>query len=128
LHYINNCFLDDNYKIISKERAINILSNKKNFVVKQTIGSSGGAGVKVCEKYNTDKIKKLLEHPFSCNLIFQEKINQCDLFDKFSSDSINTIRIYTYWYNNEIYVSNSVLRIEVNGSKTNNSSIGGLSF
>ena len=128
LHYINNCFLDDSYKIISKDQAINILSNKESFVVKQTIGSSGGAGVRVCEKYNTDKIKKLLEYPFSSNLIFQEKIKQCDLFNKFSSSSINTIRIYTYWYNDEIYVSNSVLRIGVNGSKTDNASGGGLSF
>ena len=120
--------MDDSYKIISKDQAINILSNKESFVVKQTIGSSGGAGVRVCEKYNTDKIKKLLEYPFSSNLIFQEKIKQCDLFNKFSSSSINTIRIYTYWYNDEIYVSNSVLRIGVNGSKTDNASGGGLSF
>lgn len=128
LHYIDNIFLNNNYEVISKEQAINILSNKDNFVIKQTIGSSGGVGVKICERYNDDKIKELLEHPFSSNLLFQEKINQCDLFNRFSSSSINTIRIYTYWYSNEIYVSNSVLRIGVNGSKTDNASCGGLFF
>lgn len=128
LHYINNCFLDDNYKIISKEQAIKILSNKKSFVLKQTIGSSGGAGVRICEKYNVNKIKELLENLPDSNLIFQEKIKQCELLNNFSASSINTIRIYTYWYNNEIYVSNSILRIGVNGSKTDNSSNGGLSF
>lgn len=128
IHYINNCFLNDSYKAISKNQAIKILSNKHSFVVKQTIGSSGGAGVRVCENYNTNQIKELLNNPFSSNLIFQEKIKQCALFNRFSSSSINTIRIYTYWYNDEIYVSNSVLRIGVNGAKTDNSSGGGLSF
>ena len=88
IHYINNCFLNDSYKAISKNQAIKILSNKHSFVVKQTIGSSGGAGVRVCENYNTNQIKELLNNPFSSNLIFQEKIKQCALFTPRISASI----------------------------------------
>ncbi len=128
IHYINDSFLDKDYKIITKDEAYKILSNKKEFVVKQTIGTSGGEGVRIFENISKDELKELLDNPYGHNLLFQEKVKQCDLFNSFSSSSVNTIRIYTYWYKDEVYTSNAVLRIGRNGSKTDNASGGGLSF
>lgn len=125
VHYINGTFLDKKYKVISRERAIDILLKSKKFVVKESISTSGGLGVKVFESCNYKMIKDLIDNNVSLNLIFQEKIEQCSTLAKFNKTSINTIRIITYWFKNKIYVSNAVLRVGSNDSKIDNASSGG---
>ena len=45
VHLINGIYEDKNYKIISKEDAIKILSNKSNITVKPSMASYGGKNV-----------------------------------------------------------------------------------
>ena len=96
VHYINGTFLDENYKVIDCEEAIDILLKSKKFVVKESIGSSGGVGVKVFESCNYKTIKDLIENNTNLNLIFQERIEQCYILSKFNKSSINTIRVMLY--------------------------------
>ena len=128
VHYIDRSFLDSNYNIISKKEAYNILLNAKEFVVKRSIGTSGGAGVRVIEKVNKKILDSIFNEPKNCNLLFQERIKQYELLNSFSKNSINTIRIYTYWFKDKIYLSSAVLRAGKNDSLTDNSSSGGVFF
>ena len=128
VHYIDRSFLDSNYNIISKKEAYNILLNSKEFVVKRSIGTSGGVGVRVIEKVNKKILNSIFNEPKNCNLLFQERIKQYELLNSFSKKSINTIRIYTYWFKDKIYLSSAVLRAGKNDSLTDNSSSGGVFF
>ena len=48
----------------------NILLNAKEFVVKSSIGTSGGAGVRVIEKVNKQILDSIFNEPKNCNLLF----------------------------------------------------------
>jgi len=128
VHYIDNSFLDKDYNIISKNKAYSILINAKTIVVKKSIGSSGGDGVQIIENVTKKDLENIFNNPDNTNLLFQERIKQCEYLDRFTKSSVNTIRIYSYWFNNKIYLSNAVLRVGRNGALIDNASSGGVFF
>lgn len=111
VHYIDGTFLNDNYEIINKETVINILYSNLPFVLKETISTSQGDGVKIVEKASLQEIANIINSLEGKNYIFQEKIKQCDLFSEFNSSSVNVIRIFTYMLNDKVYTSSSKFRV-----------------
>lgn len=128
VHYINGVFLNSNYIIISKEEAINILMKHRCVVMKKTIGTSGGHGIKILENYSLKEIKNLINNLDDENFIFQEKIKQNNQLASLNSSSLNTIRIMTYFLNNKIYTSDAIIRVGKPRSYVDNSSSGGVFY
>ena len=60
------------------------------------------------------------------NVVCQEVIKQHESLERLNSSSINTVRIMTLLFKNRVNVLSSVLRMGVNGSRTDNASSGGI--
>lgn len=122
---INGLLLDGNYNILSKEEAIKICVDAGDVVIKAALNSDGGHGVcfvKKCAE-NRDKLTKyLLEEN---NFVIQKIIKQHSSLAQFNR-SINTIRIMTLYFEGEVRVLSSVLRMGINGSLVDNASSGGI--
>lgn len=116
IHCVDGTFLNDKYEIINQDAVINILLANIPFVIKETISTSQGDGVKIVEKANLDELTYLINNLKGKNYIFQEKIKQCGLLAQFNNSSVNVIRIFTYMLDNKIYTSNSKFRVGLGDS------------
>lgn len=113
--------LEDNTEI-SQDKAIEILSQRDNFVCKVALGSGGGRGV--VKVNNNDKIDwSNLLNPN--DLIFQEIICQHECLSQFNEDSVNTFRLLTLNLYGECSVLSSFLRMGAKGSFVDNLCSGG---
>lgn len=128
LHYIDGVFLDNNYKIITKKDARNILLKEKKFVMKKTIGTSGGLGVKIFDNVNAKQISNILDNLCESNILFQEIVSQSPILEKLNKSSLNTIRIMSFMIDNEVYLSHGVVRAGKEGEKVDNASNGGVFY
>lgn len=126
VHLINGVFEDDKYTIISKNKAIDILSKQKNITIKPSMASYGGKNITFLTNPTKKDIKNFLDNNECNNLIFQETIVQSNETAKLHPNSLNTIRIMTLLINNEIKILPAAFRIGVGESKVDNASFGGI--
>lgn len=126
VHLINGIYEDENYNIISKEKALEILSKQKKITVKPSMASYGGKNVIFLEELNSKEILEFLNNLSFQNLIFQETIIQSNETAKLHTKSLNTIRIMTLILDNDVKVLSSVFRMGVGESKVDNASSGGI--
>ena len=127
VHLINGIFEDNNYNIITKEKAIDILSNKKRILIKPSMASYGGKNIRIIENNTKEEIIKLLDNLNEDNLIFQEVVKQSSETAKLHPNSLNTIRIMTLILDGEVKVLPwCSFRIGQGDSKVDNASFGGV--
>ncbi|MCH5228539.1 MAG: hypothetical protein J1F12_00910 [Muribaculaceae bacterium] len=136
---IDNHFYNDKYKKIdlnnSKLDEILKESNFETIVVKETIETDSGRGVKIFNKNSNnifiDKELNILDFNYLNNLsndiIIQEGVKQHKVLSNLCKSSINTIRIATYKSikDDEIKILSSVIRIGHEGSPVDNLHQGG---
>lgn len=124
-------FYDSNRKIISEKVAIEILSDIGNAVIKPTIESSSGSGIKILNISNginildNTSLKNILKQ-YKTNYIIQEKIKPHKELKDIYSSSINTVRITSYILDSEVHVAPIALRIGSGGSFVDNIHAGGI--
>lgn len=129
----HGCFYDNNRNIISKEKAIDILSNVGKAVIKPTVDSSSGHDVIIVDMRDGKDVRSgktsqdIFEH-YNNNFIVQEKINPCNELSTLYPSSINTIRVISYIIDDKICVAPVSLRIGGNGSEVDNIHAGGMSI
>lgn len=128
VHYIDDVFLDSNYKIITKEEAQDILLKAKKFVMKKTIGTSGGSGVKIFDSISIRQMKKIFDNLSQTNILFQEIVEQSSILEKLNKSSLNTIRIMSFMLDNKVYLSHGVVRVGKKGERVDNASNGGVFY
>ena len=126
VHLINGIFEDENYNIISKEEAVNILLKHKNITVKPSMASYGGKGVLFFENASKEELTNFINNLKDDNLIFQETIKQCKETAKLHPQSLNTIRIMTLIIDNDVKILPYAFRMGVGESKVDNASFGGI--
>lgn len=120
-----NILYDKDRKVISKKEAIKIINFLKEVVLKPTKETSSGNGV--CLLKNRDEIiDKIFNDKLYTDFILQEKIIQSDSLNNLNRDSINTFRIITYIYNEEVNIGTISLRVGTNTSFVDNIHSGGL--
>ena len=119
-------FLDENYHEISLEHALERISENNEVILKIGKFSYGGKGILFWKSsnQNKDELNDYLQN--ADNVVCQEVIKQHESLERLNSSSINTVRIMTLLINNRVNVLSSVLRMGVNGSRTDNASSGGI--
>lgn len=126
---IGNCYYDVNYRKIdnAEETFTEICCNKGGFVVKPTIGSSSGNGVRVVMLGDKMSFKEL-ETECAGDIIIQELLRQHKSLSFFNPTSINTLRMLVYKspFDGRAYVINCALRVGKKGSTLDNAHAGGL--
>ncbi|QYZ79860.1 hypothetical protein E2N92_10715 [Methanofollis formosanus] len=139
LRCINGIFYDRFYNKIDENDSHSILDDcgAEECVLKPTIDSGGGRGVQIAridrgEIFDAQSRKISFNdrvHFYGGNFVIQHKIEQNEFFARFHSDSINTMKLYTYYseHSDEAYVLKSVLRMGINNRFMDNQGAGGIS-
>lgn len=123
---IDGVLLDSDYARIDIDRAIGLCASAGNVIVKSALDSDGGHGVRFvedCAAKREQLADMLLEDR---NYIVQELIQQHDTLSRFNPQSVNTIRIMTFFHKGTPLVLSSVLRIGIDGARVDNASSGGI--
>ena len=127
VHLINGIFEDKDYNIISKDKAIDILSSASNITIKPSMASYGGKGVKFFKNPTKSELIEYFDKLEDENLIFQETVKQSQETAKLHPGSLNTIRIMTLILAGEVKVLPwSAFRMGIGKSKVDNASFGGI--
>lgn len=126
IRLINGIYEDNDYKIISKEEALNILCRQRKITVKPSMASYGGKNVSFFDNATKDEINEYLNNLPCQNLIFQETIKQSEKTAKLHPESLNTIRIMTLILDNDVKILPCSFRMGIGKSKVDNASNGGI--
>ena len=127
VHLINGIFEDENYNIISKEQAALILANKESIIVKPSMASYGGKGIKFINNSSKEDILDFLSNLDGDNYVFQQTVKQSKETAKLHPESLNTIRVMTLILDNEVKVLPwCAFRMGMGNSKVDNASFGGI--
>lgn len=130
LQRVHSFFYDGNHIPITKERAVDICAHIDEVIIKPTIDSCQGHGVKLLkniEKGVTEDgitIEDIFEK-YGNDFIIQERVKQSDFLSSLNESSLNTMRILTFRKDNEIIVLSTAIRIGGKGSVTDNGYGGG---
>ena len=121
---IGDVFLDKDYQIIDFDTVCQFCNLEDEIIIKKASDSVGGKGV----FFWNNKMPKqmLLSFLKDDNLIAQEVVKQHSVLDDIHSSSINTIRIMTMCFDNEIVPLSSLLRMGVNQARVDNAHSGGI--
>jgi hypothetical protein len=126
VHLINGIYEDKNYKIISREKAIQILGRVKEFTVKPSMASYGGKNVRFFNNAKKEEVEKYLNELPCQNFIFQETIKQSKVTSMLHPESLNTIRVMSLIIDNDVKILPSAFRMGVGATKVDNASHGGI--
>ena len=124
-------YRDSSNRIIDKEQAIKNLATLSECFIKPSIDSSSGVGCRVLNMHDgidtrTKDTAEEIIRDYKDNFTIQEKVVCHDSLRKLSPDSVNTFRVMSYIWNNEIHVAPAVLRIGRTGKDVDNAHAGGL--
>lgn len=126
----NGHYFDSTHTVIAKTQAFAICENLDEAIIKPTYQSAGGEGV--CKfsvkdgvvQGTSKKIESFLGR-YGKNYIIQEVIHQHESLKKLNPSSVNTIRVLTYFREDQVIVLYAVMRIGEQGSVVDNTSHGG---
>lgn len=119
----NGILRDSEYNIISQNQVLDSLPNDICFA-KPTIDSDSGQGCILVDKNNQDVLDDLKN--LGNDFVVQEKIICSSSIRKIYPDSVNTFRVMTYIWNNEVYCAPAIMRIGQNGAFVDNAHAGGV--
>ena len=138
LRNIEGFFYNESYNFekICDNILYNILNDFEKVIIKPSLESSSGRGVRIFIRSGKRFLTKdneilnlaFLNRVYRKNYIIQEVIEQDDFFKKFNQTSVNTIRIHTYRsvLTDEVLVLNTIFRVGKKGSVVDNQSAGGV--
>lgn len=120
-------YYDDELNLISEQEAVTRCLSAGRMIVKPSVGSGRGAGIQFLNGCDlTEKTAlKLFRSYQSHNFLIQEKVKQHETLAAIHPRSLNTLRVVTFLYKNEVRVLSSVLRIGAGESELDNISAGG---
>lgn len=112
------------------------LSGCKAIIIKPSVDSCSGNGIKLFKKNDNDWIEigsdnkltiEYLNANYNGDIIVQECVEQADFMSYFNPTSVNTLRLTLYRSikTNECYIPSAIIRIGANGSLVDNAHAGG---
>lgn len=122
---IKGLFLDEDYQLLTFDEALHLCMEAKNIIFKRSVLSCGGYGIHFWnEKDGLEALKKRLKS--SHDFISQEVVRQHPTLNKLHKDSLNSVRIMTLVFGNQVYALSGILRMGINGNKVDNVGSGGI--
>lgn len=123
---IAGVFYDGDYRIISREDAVTRCVAQQRFLVKPSVDSGGGRLIRFFDgqECSASAVAETFEQ-IGGNFIAQEIVSQHESIRQLNPDSLNTLRILTFLFENEVHVLSVILRIGGSGSRVDNVGAGG---
>lgn len=127
----NGIFRNDKFEFIDYNKALDMLYDLGEAFVKPTIETSSGNGCFVINiKENKDiisnqRIDEILEK-LGDDFVIQERLICHSSISKIYDKSVNTFRVMTYIWNNQICIMPVIMRIGMGGKNVDNAHTGGM--
>ena len=104
---------------------VKFVKNKKKIVVKP-LNECGGKGVQIISIDKKSDLEKIFNSLIrNKQFLVEDYINQCKQMSSLYNESVNTLRILTFYKNKKVYILKSILKIG-NGGAVDNFSSGGM--
>lgn len=122
---IAGVFLDEQYVVISIDDVVSLCQRAEKVIIKSSTGSCGGHGVSF---WNSKQNQELLIEKLSSakNLIVQECVTQHPSMAALNETSLNTIRLQTLFFNQQVHVITQFVRFGSPNMEVDNVSSGGM--
>ena len=119
-------YFDGDQNIITREEAIALCLKEERLIVKLTTHSSGGRSIQVLEKGEVSEaaVRKIFDE-YETNFIFQEIVEQHEDLARLNPTSLNTLRVISFFFENETHILSAQLRIGGEGARIDNYSSNG---
>lgn len=125
---IAGLFYDEDYKLISKEQAVEKCLAYDDFLIKPSIDSGEGRLIQFFDKTElTEEIINKAFSEFGSNFMVQQVLKQHPDLAKLNPDSINTVRVVSFLFKGEVHILSSIVRVGGAGSRIDNFCAGGYS-
>lgn len=122
---IKDRIMDENYKPITLEQAVQLCKNQKTVIIKPTVVKSGGKGIEFWkEEDGENTLIDILN--MNSSLIVQEVIGQHPALASLHKESINTVRLMTCFFDGKMEVLSTIVRFGVGESRVDNAASGGM--
>lgn len=125
-HKINGLYMDDNYIPITEDEVVDKCLCNGAVILKPSINTEAGRGISFWKK-DCCRVEELIDTLKTGNsLVVQDLIKQHSSLSAFTDSCVNTMRIVTLIWNDEVIVTTAVLIMGGVSSKTNHLHAGGL--
>ncbi|MFD3155947.1 sugar-transfer associated ATP-grasp domain-containing protein [Haloimpatiens sp. FM7330] len=121
---------DDELNPIFEEEIIKKCISREKIIIKPTIESGGGRNVCFIDSKDSCNIKQEIINAiteFKQDYIIQEVLEQHEDLKRINPESVNTLRIMSFFFKGKVHILSSILRMGINASKVDNESAGGIS-
>lgn len=123
---VDDHYFDCGSRLITKEEAVDMLCNEDRFIIKSSVNSHGGAGIRLVKsRRSRPEIESLLA-AYRGDFVVQAIVDQHPDTAKFNPESLNTIRVVSLFLNGRVTVLKAALRCGQNGAEVDNATSGGL--
>ena len=118
-------YTDDSYNIITIEDVISRCLSEGSVIIKQSTLSNGGDNIVFWNKTNGIEYLRnvLLRYQ---NIIIQNIVEQHNEIGKVHPSSLNSIRMLTLTFDNQVHILSTIVRMGANGSNVDNGHSGGI--
>jgi len=125
---IGKFYYNANNDLITREKAIELCLGEKELVIKPTTITGGGRKVRVIkdETMTEDDFSSLFDE-YKKEFIVQRFVKQHEELAQIHDKSLNTIRVMTFHFQDEIHVLSAQLRMGMGDARIDNVSAGGCS-
>lgn len=124
---------DSNYNVLEENEAVEVLSHASKVFIKPTVESCSGEGCLVAEFINgKDIIGGKTAHDMVCwlkekkDMVVQERVVCHESISRLYSGSVNTFRILSYRWKNEIICPSAIMRVGRGNAYVDNAHAGGM--
>lgn len=126
VHKANGVYLDEKYRLMSENDAVDCCYEASKVIVKKAVDSSGGHGVIVWDrdKANKDELREMLRKNNS--MVVQDYVKQHKVLSSFNDTCVNTIRMVTLYFEGVIHLVTAVVIMGGKDAVTNHLHRGGL--
>ena len=120
-----NMFRNSKYEMITKEKAALEICGLKEVFIKPTVDTSSGKNCIICHINSIEEALFIFDK-MGMDFAIQERLKCHESISRIYANSVNTFRIITYRWKDDILRTPSVLRIGKGGSYLDNAHAGGI--
>jgi len=123
---IGGYFFDgDGEHLISREEAEALCLQEDHLIFKPSLDTYGGSGIVFYDKENAAQSIHELFDRFGTNFVVQRILRQHPDLSRLNDSSLNTVRVLSLHFKDEVHILSAVLRIGGKGSRVDNIGSGG---
>lgn len=124
-------FKDESGNWCDKAQAVKILQNDQEFFAKPSVDTYGGEGCRLLKMHNgvdekTQEDASTILNQLGDNFVVQERVQCHPTISAIYPGSVNTFRVITYRWQDEILYMPIIMRIGSGGGYVDNASAGGM--